>query len=57
MNLQKNQNDYLKLYKTTPWYNFNLYLDCCYSLGVSPSISSYIKYNKYYKTLFTETSE
>jgi hypothetical protein len=39
---------------TTPWYNFNLYVDCCNSLGFKPSITSYIRYNEYYKALFTE---
>jgi hypothetical protein len=39
---------------TTCWYNFNLYMECCNSLGFKPSITSYIRYNEYYKELFKE---
>ena len=49
--------NYVNLYQTTPWYNFNSYLDCCYSLGIRASINSYIRYNNYYKTLFVESND
>ena len=34
---------------TTPWYEFNSYCECCYSLGFDPSLSKWMKYNQYYK--------
>jgi hypothetical protein len=56
--LKENFNSNLKknhaLDSTTPWYNFNLYCECCYSLGFNPSVNSYVKYNTYYKSLFIE---
>ena len=39
---------------STPWYNFHLYMESCNSLGFRPSVSSYVRYNAYYKSLFTE---
>lgn len=36
---------------TTPWYEFNSYLDCCYSLKVKPSINRFIAYNRYYRSV------
>ena len=33
---------------TTPWYEFLLYLECCRSLSVKPSITRFVKYNRYY---------
>lgn len=35
---------------TTPWYEFNSYLECCTSLGVEPSMTKFIRYNEYYRT-------
>ena len=35
---------------TTPWYEFNSYLECCISLGVEPSMTKFIRYNEYYRT-------
>lgn len=49
-----NRSEYPALDCTTPWYNFNLYCESCYSLGFKPSLSSYIRYNTYYKSLFKE---
>jgi hypothetical protein len=49
-----NQNKFPALDPTTPWYNFTLYCESCYSLGFKPSLSSYIRYNTYYKSLFKE---
>lgn len=34
---------------TTPWYEWNSYLECCSSLGVTPSVSRFIRYNNYYR--------
>jgi hypothetical protein len=49
-----NSEGFPTLDSTTPWYNFSLYIECCNSLGFKPSITSYIRYNEYYKALFTE---
>ena len=58
IDLRKNMGYYNSSYPaldiSTPWYNFSLYIECCNSLGFKPSITSYIRYNAYYKTLFTE---
>lgn len=43
-----------KLDPTTPWYEFNSYCECCYSLGVTPSVTKFIRYNNYYKESFNE---
>lgn len=40
---------------TTPWYEFLSYCECCYSLGVSPSVWRFIRYNQYFKNEFKET--
>ena len=45
---------YPALDSTTSWYNFNLYVESCNSLGFKPSVTSYVRYNAYYKSLFTE---
>ncbi len=45
---------YPALDPTTPHYNFNSYIECCNSLGRKPSITSYVRYNEYYKSLFIE---
>ena len=34
---------------TTPWYEFLSYQECCYSLGCKPSITRFVRYNRYYK--------
>ena len=45
---------YPTLDPNTPWYNFNLYCESCYSLGFRPSVTSFGRYNQYYKSLFNE---
>lgn len=39
---------YVKLDSTTPWYEFLLYLESCQSLNVKPSITRFVKYNRYF---------
>lgn len=34
--------------ETTSWYEFLSYLECCYSLGVTPSVNKFVFYNKYF---------
>ena len=34
--------------ETTPWYEFLLYLEACESLSVKPSITRFVRYNRYY---------
>jgi hypothetical protein len=34
---------------TTSFYEFNSYLECCRSLGVTPSLTKFIRYNEYFK--------
>lgn len=53
-NMGYTNKNYPALCNSTPWYNFNLYIECCNSLGFKPSITSYMRYNEYYKKLFTE---
>ncbi len=48
------QSQFPTLDSSTPWYNFNLYCESCYSLGFKPSVTSYVRYNTYYKSLFKE---
>lgn len=36
---------------TTPWYEWHSYLECCNSLGVTPSLQRFIRYNNYYKSV------
>lgn len=51
-------NEYIKfppLDKTTPWYSYLSYQECCKSLGVDESLTRWIRYNNYYKNQFKET--
>jgi hypothetical protein len=32
--------------ESSPWYEFNSYLDCCLSLGVTPSVGRWSRYMK-----------
>jgi len=45
----ENQSGFPTLDPTTPWYEFNSYLECCYSLGIKPSLTKFMRYNDYYK--------
>lgn len=36
---------------TTPWYEWLSYLECCASLGVKPSLSRFLRYNEYYRSV------
>jgi hypothetical protein len=41
--------EYPALDPTTPHYEFNCYVECCESLGVSPSLHRFMAYQRYYK--------
>ena len=43
--------DYPALDTTTPHYEFNSYVECCESLGVTPSLQRFLRYNKYLKSI------
>ena len=42
---------YPALDETTPWYEWNSYLECCYSLQIKPSMNRFLAYNRYYKSV------
>lgn len=42
---------YHELDPTTPWYEWLSYLECCASLGVKPSLSKFLRYNEYYRSV------
>lgn len=35
---------------TAPWFNFLSYIRCCESLGVTSSVTRYLRYEAYYKS-------
>jgi hypothetical protein len=35
--------------KTTPWYEWLSYLECCKSLKVKSSLTRFLRYNNYYE--------
>lgn len=41
---------YPALDSTTSHYEFNSYCECCYSLGVKPSVQRFMAYQRYFKT-------
>lgn len=41
--------NYPALDETTPWFEFNSYLECCESLGIKPSVQRFMFYNQYLK--------
>jgi hypothetical protein len=43
--------NYPALDKTTPWFEFNLYFECCKSLDVKPSVQRFLAYNRYLKNV------
>ncbi len=42
---------YPTLDPTTPYYEFNSYIECCESLGVTPSLQRFMAYQKYLKSV------
>jgi hypothetical protein len=42
---------YHVLDSTTPWFEWLSYQECCWSLDVIPSLSRFMKYNQYYKSI------
>lgn len=48
-NQKENQNGLPELDPTTAWYEFLSYQECCWSLGVKPSVNKFIRYNQYFK--------
>jgi hypothetical protein len=45
---------YPALDPTTPYYEFNSYLECCQSLNIKPSMNRFLAYNRYYKSVIEE---
>lgn len=43
--------------ETSPWFEFNSYCECCYSLGVKPSLTAFVRYNQFYKKYFNEKTQ
>ena len=43
-----------KLDPSTPWHDFLSYCECCRSLGATPSLSRFVRYNNFYKKHFNE---
>jgi hypothetical protein len=43
--------DYPTLDSTTSHYEFLSYLECCNSLSVKPSITRFVRYNRYYRSV------
>lgn len=43
--------------KSSPWFEFNSYCECCYSLGVKPYVTSFVRYNQFYKQYFDEKTQ
>ncbi len=39
---------------TTPHYEFNSYIECCASLNVEPSLTRFLRYNAYYRSILNE---
>jgi hypothetical protein len=35
---------------TTAWFEWLSYQECCWSLGVTPSLGKFMRYNEYFKT-------
>jgi len=42
---------YPALDPTTPHYEFNTYIECCESLGVTPSLQRFMAYQRYLKSV------
>jgi alkyl sulfatase BDS1-like metallo-beta-lactamase superfamily hydrolase len=42
---------YPALDPTTPHYEFNSYVECCESLGVTPSLQRFMSYRRYLKSV------
>jgi hypothetical protein len=40
--------------KTTPWYEYLSYQECCRSLNRPESLTKWIRYHQYYKNDFKE---
>ena len=36
---------------TSPWYEFLSYIRCCESLGITPSVGRFVRYNNYLKEI------
>lgn len=42
---------------TTPWYEFLSYCECCWSLGVEPSVHRFMAYNAYYNATMNRNQD
>jgi hypothetical protein len=36
---------------STPWFEFLSYCECCWSLGVEPSVHRFMRYQSYYNSV------
>jgi hypothetical protein len=45
---------YTTLDATTPWFEYLSYLECCASLNVQPSLTKWLRYNTYYRSVQNE---
>jgi hypothetical protein len=48
---QENQSGFQTLDKTTPWYEFLSYQECCWSLNRPVRINGFMRYNAYLKEI------
>ena len=40
---------------TTPWFEFLSYCECCWSLGVEPSVHRFTRYQAYYRSILPQS--
>ncbi len=51
------QTGYPALDKTTPWFEWLSYTECCASLNVEPSLTRFSRYNAYYRSIQDEQNQ
>ena len=54
-NYRCNTGRMFSLDRTTPWYEWLSYTECCESLGLMPSYLRFIRYSKYLQSVQTDT--
>jgi hypothetical protein len=50
----ESQSGYPALDETTPWFEWLSYTECCASLNVRPSLTRFLRYNAYYRSIQNE---
>jgi hypothetical protein len=45
--------EYVVLDPTTPWFEWLSYSEACESLGFKPSLTRFLRYNAYYRSIST----